>query len=444
MLDLLLIFSLGFLGSFGHCVGMCGPLAAAFALSQSHTQMGETPDRCQRVLFHGLLNLGRLISYTLVGAAIGALGSVLIAGGQVAGIGSSLRQAMTILTGVFLVWFGVVQINPRLLPHIPFVHPLLQDGLHQRLGNAMTRLSMRSHPLTPLLLGTVWGLIPCGFLYAAQIKAAETGSLWRGGATLLAFGLGTLPMMLGIGVSASALSGDRRSQLFRLGGWVTLTIGLLTLFRSGDLMADYTGHGALILLALALVARPLSRCWSGLLQVRRGLGVGAFVLAIAHTAHMLEHSWGWNLHAFWFMVPQHRWGIGLGAIALSLMVPLALTSIDSMQRRLGQHWRTLHLLAVPALLLAGIHCILTGASYLGSLHLTGVHWLRSGLVGLLLLAVLLLRSPQFWAWLALQPYYAAPLSSSAAKVGTPTTRKSAASQAQLPTGTCKSGECDKK
>jgi len=68
----------------------------------------------------------------------------------------------------------------------------------------------------------VWGLIPCGFLYA--IKAAETGNLWRD-AAVLAFGLGTLPTMLGVGVSTSLVSADRRSQLFRLGGWITSPLG---------------------------------------------------------------------------------------------------------------------------------------------------------------------------------------------------------------------------
>jgi sulfite exporter TauE/SafE len=57
---------------------------------------------------------------------------------------------------------------------------------------------------------------------------------------MLAFGLGTVPMMLGVGVSTSVLSRDRRSQLRQLGGWVSLTIGLLLLLRTSD-MVDYTG-----------------------------------------------------------------------------------------------------------------------------------------------------------------------------------------------------------
>ena len=174
------------------------------------------------------------MSYTLVGAGIGAIGSVLMAGGQFAGIDSLLRQGITLLTGIVLIWMGLMQVLPKGLPNLPFLHPLKQAGLHQRLNTAMMRLSAHSHSLTPILLGMTWGLIPCGFLYAAQIKAAATGNLWTGAATMLAFGLGTVPSMLGIGLSTSRMSRDRRGQLFRMGGWVMLTIGILTLLRTSD------------------------------------------------------------------------------------------------------------------------------------------------------------------------------------------------------------------
>ena len=111
--------------------------------------------------------------------------------------------------------------------------------------------------------------MPCGFLYTAQIKAAQTGNMWMGAATMLAFGLGTFPMMLGVGVSASLFSKDKRSQLFRLGGWVTLAIGVITLLRTGDTMVDYTGHAGLILLMLALIARPISGLWAAPMRYRR-------------------------------------------------------------------------------------------------------------------------------------------------------------------------------
>lgn len=406
MLDLLLVMALGFLGSFGHCVGMCGPLAAAFSLSQRQ----QTPTNWQQEFqFHALLNIGRLLSYTLVGAGIGALGSVLIASGQMAGIGSDLRRWMAILTGIMLIWFGLGQIKIDFLPRIPVLHPLKQKSLHDRLSQGMMKLSLQPKWWTPTGLGLVWGLIPCGFLYAAQIKAAQTGNLWMGAGTMLAFGLGTLPTMLGVGVSTSLVSADRRSQLFRLGGWVTLSIGILTLLRTGDAMVDATGHAALICLMLALIARPINRFWSSPLRYRRALGVGAFVLALAHTFHMLAHTLQWNLSALSFMLPLHQLGMGAGVLALVLITPAALTSFDRLQTYLGNRWRQIHLLSIPAVLLSGIHTVLIGSHYLGGLEWTWENKLRVVLLGILMLGVLLVRSHWFWSILSLKKLYVPPI-----------------------------------
>ncbi len=405
MLDFLLLLSLGFLGSFGHCAGMCGPIAVAFSLS---AQSDASPSRWQQVRFHVLLNIGRILSYVLIGAAIGALGSVLIAGGQMAGVGSLLRRVMALLTGTMLIWFGLSQVAPRLVPHVPLLHPLLQGKLHDRLSRSMVNLSLDSQWWTPFFLGTVWGLIPCGFLYAAQIKAAETGNLWQGMITLLAFGLGTVPMMLGVGVSASWLSADRRSQLFRLGGWITLTIGILTLMRTGETMSDFTGYGALICLVLALIARPLSRVWAGLLRYRRVLGVTAFLLSLAHTLHMIDHTWEWNFEALAFMSVQYQWGIVAGGVALLGMMPAVVTSFDLAQKALGSLWRSTHLLTVPALLLAAVHCILVGSQFLGAAQMNAWNWAGVAGLGAIVLLVLLLRCRWFWSMFALERLYVPP------------------------------------
>jgi sulfite exporter TauE/SafE len=420
MLDLVLIMGLGFLGSFGHCVGMCSPIAVAFALNDAKNQTNflanspaNSPDHSQtnsqtnqnnwwtQLRFHLLLNLGRLVSYALVGAAIGGVGSVLIAGGQLAGIGGSLRRGMAIFTGLLLIWLALGQLQPQFLPQLP----LLTFGkyLHDRLNRILYHFSF-AHPdpknqnsqssqtqwWTPALLGSIWGLIPCGFLYAAQIKAAETGDPWRGAATMAAFGLGTMPSMVLVGVASARLGVDRRSQLFRLGSWLTLTIGILLLLRN-DAMVDHTGHGALFLLMLALVARPLSKFWGQPLKYRRAIGVGAYILAIAHTAHMVDHTLRWNLSAFSFLLPTHQIALACGGAALVAMTPAAITSFDSLQQRLGKYWRPLHLLTIPALLLAAIHTVLIGSHYWGNLQVTTTQEIRVVVLGILVGMVLFLR-----------------------------------------------------
>lgn len=384
LLDLFLLFSLGFLGSFGHCIGMCGPLAVALTLSQQESSKSNP------LFFSLYLNLGRILCYGLVGGILGGFGSLILFSSQLAGVGSVFRQTIVVLTGLLLIWCGLNRIDPNLFPNIPIVQPI-RSKLKAYLDRTMSRFSTGDRPWQALPFGILWGLIPCGFLYISQIKAIESGDWWRGTTTMLAFGLGTMPTMLVVGVSASRLSREKRSQLFRLGGWITLIIGIITLFRS-DAMVDVTGHGSLLLLVLALIARPLSPWWDKLLVYRRAIGVGAFVLAVAHTAYMLNHSLSWNLSSVDFFIPQHRWGIGMGFIALVLMLPAAITSSDHLQKNLGKNWRRIHLLCIPALILATIHSLAIGSSYLGELVLDWQNWSRTIFLISLSAIVLLLRA----------------------------------------------------
>ncbi|WP_338041674.1 ferric reductase-like transmembrane domain-containing protein [Lyngbya aestuarii] len=188
---------------------------------------------------------------------------------------------------------------------------------------------------------------------------------------------------------------------------MTLTIGILTLLRTGN-HVDYTGHGALIFLMLALIARPMSRFFPQLLQYRRFLGVAAFILALVHMGQMIDHTFNWNIEAFWFMVPQHQWGIGLGTIALLLMTPAALTSFDKIQRHLGQYWRKIHLLAVPAFILGVVHILLSGSSYFGGFEWTVSHQIRVGILATISLFVLLVRMRSIWCLFSLEKFYVSP------------------------------------
>ena len=398
MLDLLLIASLGFLGSFGHCAGMCGPLTVAFSLSSTDK------DKLASFRFHLLLNVGRIAAYALVGAAIGGVGSVLIAGGQMAGIGSGWRRAIAIITGTMLIWFGLVQIKPGFLPRLPLLHPVK----HDRISNAMTKIATQKSWWIPLALGLLWGLIPCGFLYAAQIKAAETGNPILGAATMFAFGMGTLPTMLGVGFSAGRFSAHKRSQLFHVGGWVTLAIGIITLLRS-DEMVDLTGHAALLCLMLALIARPVSKFLPPLLRYRRALGVGGFAIALAHTFHMLDHTLQWNFDALSFMLPQHQLGMALGMLGLLLMVPAAVTSCDRLQNYLGKRWRQIHLLTVPAFLLCALHAAAIGSHYLGGFEWKLQNQILTAVLAAVAVLAMLVRSRLFWSILSLDNLYVPPV-----------------------------------
>jgi sulfite exporter TauE/SafE len=436
LLNLLPVLVLGFLGSFGHCAGMCGPLVVAFSLtdashgkegqgdSMEHRTRGEeiaasgveiptsqeysdrhppapqrqpfqTDDRSPHWSFQLWLNLGRLLGYAIVGGLLGGIGEATIAGGQLAGVGSGLRQIVAIVTGLLLVWFGIMQVNPKALPPMPLLQPVT-GGLHRQISAWMSGFAHTDPGSVldrgkPILLGSLWGLMPCGFLFAAQLKAAGTGSAIAGLLTMLAFGVGTLPVMLGIGWSASWLSADRRGQLFRAAGVVAIAIGGITILRT-DGMFDWSGHTSLFLLSWALAARPLARWWPTPLRYRRAIGVAAFILAIGHLGYQADHSLNWNLEAVRFMLPTHRYGLVAGIIAIACMTPAAVTSFDRFQIALGKTWRRLHLLTVPALICAVSHTLLSGSHYLGELSREASHYGRSGFVVAIALMVLMLRT----------------------------------------------------
>ena len=405
----LLIVALGFFGSFGHCIGMCGPLTVAFSLSQKSSSKN---DFWRQIAFNSTLNLGRIFSYTIVGAVIGTTSSVLVAGGQLAGIGSSLRQWLTVVTGILLIIMGLRQINPRILKKIPLINPPWANWrIHNLIHSAMLSMSKSDNCLMPLFLGMSWGLIPCGFLYAAQIKASESGNFYSGALTMLGFGLGTLPSMLGVGITTSKMSKNRRSQLFKLSGWVMILMGILSLTRTGNTMTNTNGHLSLFCLMLALTARPISKVWNFLLQYRRLFGVSAFIFAVIHTIHISEHTFNWNPSLILFMLPEHQKAIWAGGDSLLLMLPAACTSFDTVAKKLGLWWRHIHLLTVGALVLAVWHSIILGNHYLGTV-VKKENLLATMFLICMASLVLLIRFRWFWKLFLLEKYYAPVIKSS--------------------------------
>ena len=156
---------------------------------------------------------------------------------------------------------------------------------------------------------------------------------------------------------------------------------------------------------LALIARPLSGLWVALLRYRRALGVGAFVLSLAHTIHKVEHSFQWNLGAVSFLPIDYQWGIFAGLAGLLLMAPAAFTSFDSLQKSLGKWWRKIHLLSVPALLLSVFHTVIIGSHYLGSLQISWYNQLAVLILIIVTTSVILLRNRYFWSVLGLEKLY---------------------------------------
>jgi len=184
-----LLFLLGLLTGF-HCIGMCG----GFMLSYKAT-----------VRNHAAYGISKTLSYTVIGAFFGLIGSVLA-------FTPTMRGIAGILAGLFLLLFGLRQLN------VPFLR-----GFYIR----APKLGAHSSGKGPVAIGLLNGLmIACGPLQALYIMAAGTGSMVEGAKLMLVFALGTLPVMMGFGLVTAKVTG-LSSKIGKVSGTIVLILGLL-------------------------------------------------------------------------------------------------------------------------------------------------------------------------------------------------------------------------
>lgn len=198
---------LGLLGT-GHCLGMCGPLVLAF------------PGQSNRLSGHAAYHAGRLTTYVVVGAVLGAIGQ-----------GLSLpprslvytQVLLSLLAALLLALLGLARLGilpePRWLGLAPVARvarsPLLQAAAAGQGG------------LAPLLgTGLLMGLLPCGLSYGAFVQALASRHLVSGAVLCLAFGVGTLPGLLALGGAAGRLMGRQRRVGELLAGMLMLAMAL--------------------------------------------------------------------------------------------------------------------------------------------------------------------------------------------------------------------------
>jgi sulfite exporter TauE/SafE len=185
------LFVAGLVGSVAHCAPMCGP----FVLAQVSQNWGklEISALCPRQrLRQGVLlpyHAGRLLTYSGLGAVAAMSGEILQA---VPGLGW-IPSALLVLGAALMLGQALKRLGIRM----PFLSPNL--GL-ARLANRVDRSTVSGG----FLFGVVLGFLPCGFLYAALAVAASSGDPLTGAGAMLAFGLGTMPSLIGIGVAGQA------------------------------------------------------------------------------------------------------------------------------------------------------------------------------------------------------------------------------------------------
>lgn len=205
----------GFLGS-GHCLGMCGGIVAALSLS--------APGRQGGVLFHLLYNLGRLTTYTGIGLLVGWLGSLMAYTESFA----NFTRYLLLGSDLFIIVLGLGTAGA--LRRLNFMK--LEFAAPAR---AMTGLITSLHRLpaglAALPLGLLFGFLPCGFVYAMAITAAQTATPFTGGLVMLSFGLGTVPALFAFGSAAHWLGQKARTWMLRGAGLIVALMGLINLIR---------------------------------------------------------------------------------------------------------------------------------------------------------------------------------------------------------------------
>lgn len=265
--QLLPVFLVGLAGSI-HCVGMCGGIVGALSSSASkrtpHTparavipiaaatsrgsasaaiatagvaggaagagtaEAGTPAAALTLVLAY---NTGRIGSYMLAGAMAGGL-----AGGaqSLAGL-AGIQLGFYWLANLMLVALGLHLMNAwRGLAWLEQCGRLLWQRAQPAIAPWMKTLLPVQKPQQALALGALWGWLPCGMVYSVLLTAMLSGDAFDGAAVMLAFGLGTLPMLVGLGLIGARVQRAMRRPLVRIAcGVAVLGFGLLGLLRAG-------------------------------------------------------------------------------------------------------------------------------------------------------------------------------------------------------------------
>jgi len=211
-----ILFVVGILTSL-HCMSMCGGINLSQCVSYNFTD--SESGNASKLKPSFLYNLGRVISYTLIGGLVGALGSVISFSGAAKG-------AVAIVSGLFMIIMGANMLN--LFPWLRKLNPrfprILGSKIYSNTGNRK-----------PLYIGLLNGLMPCGPLQAMQIYALATGSFVAGAMSMLVFSLGTVPLMFGLGAISSLLSTKFTKRIMKVSAVLVITLGVIMLNRGLNL-----------------------------------------------------------------------------------------------------------------------------------------------------------------------------------------------------------------
>ena len=222
------VFLASLLGSL-HCAGMCGAFVAFAVGGVDRNRPGS------QFPLQTAYHLGRLVTYSTLGALAGALGSALDLGGSLVGV----QQVAGMAAGAMMIIFGVIlvlRMRGVKLPHAPI------PGVMQKAFARGHKVAMNRPPIIrAAIIGLLTTLLPCGWLYAFVIGAMGTGNAAYGALTMAVFWLGTLPILVAVGAGARTLMGALGRKVPMMTAIALVAVGLFTVFNRltlPDMSAD--------------------------------------------------------------------------------------------------------------------------------------------------------------------------------------------------------------
>ena len=199
-----MLFIIGLFTSL-HCVSMCGGINLSQCINYNDTIDKGTLSTIKPAF---LYNLGRVISYTIFGAIVGGIGSIISFTGW-------MQSLIQLIASIFMIIMGLNMLNifPRLIK------------LKPRMPKIFAKKFKSTNNNSPFFIGLLNGFMPCGPLQAMQIYAISTGSVTKGAISMFLFSLGTVPLMFGLGTLSSYMSKKFSNKIMKFGAILVIVLG---------------------------------------------------------------------------------------------------------------------------------------------------------------------------------------------------------------------------
>ncbi len=210
-IDLIIILTTAFLGSVGHCIGMCGGIVVAY----SSTKIDQKTSYLQQTSAHLAYNFGRVTTYAILGAIFGYVG-------QVVAFTPTTKGILFLITGILMILAGL-----SLIGNLKFLNSAEWSvSKYAWYQNSFRALMSDKSYLSFYLLGLLNGIIPCGLVYSFAIFAASTADPLAGALVMATFGLATIPALFFLGFLTKILQkGSLRGTMMKLAALLVILYG---------------------------------------------------------------------------------------------------------------------------------------------------------------------------------------------------------------------------